>query len=335
MNTINQTLPKCYHNFTASRSVFKRRDNSTQSDNEDYTIIDTISLGKNWIFLASHPYYKKPVVVKMFPYPGLDIISDRYLNESRFKKLSHPSLIQYISSNDKYLFDAKDNIYVSTLVMEQAPYGDLAQFISKRKHSFDNLVTRTYFHQLIEGLSYLHSNGIYHLDLKLQNLLIGENYQLKIIDLDGAITKDDQTVSPMRGTKNFRAPELLVGNLANLAAADVYSAAIVLFAMKTRGYIPFQEKSIVEINGVLRLLQEYPDDFWKKQAQILHVRESYFEESFRNLFMSMINPDPELRITLDEIKNHDWYNQPILSNEELIEKMNSCSIEGQQKSASI
>ena len=68
-------------------------------------------------------------------------------------------------------------------------------------------LARTYFRQLIDGLEYLHSQGVRHLDLKLENLLIGDDYQLKIIDFDLSYMSGDTQILT-RGSKFYRAPEL-------------------------------------------------------------------------------------------------------------------------------
>jgi len=67
------------------------------------------------------------------------------------------------------------------------------------------------------------------MDIKPENLLIGEDCNLKIIDFDFSM-KTEEGVCLGKGSKNFRAPEVKKGkSLKNPTAADVYSAAVVLF----------------------------------------------------------------------------------------------------------
>ena len=54
---------------------------------------------------------------------------------------------------------------------------------------FNERISRFYFDQLINAIDYLHQNGHYHMDLKPQNILLDDEWNIKIIDFGGS-TKD-------------------------------------------------------------------------------------------------------------------------------------------------
>jgi len=60
--------------------------------------------------------------------------------------------------------------------MEMAPYGDLTSLMLSSKIISDEKLVRSMFHQLISGIEYLHSQNIAHLDIKLDNLMIGDEF---------------------------------------------------------------------------------------------------------------------------------------------------------------
>lgn len=63
---------------------------------------------------------------------------------------------------------------------------------------------------LIKGVAYLHENRIVHLDIKPDNLVCDEAYQLKIVDFDIAIQveNEDEEIKGFRGTQGWTAPEV-------------------------------------------------------------------------------------------------------------------------------
>lgn len=103
---------------------------------------------------------------------------------------------------------------------------------------------RTLFRQLIEGMDYLHSNGISHLDIKLDNLVLSDDGLLKIIDFDASHQKDSGKKIISRGTKVYRAPEIRSSECENGFAADIYSCGILLFCF-VMGRYPYLEKATV------------------------------------------------------------------------------------------
>ena len=63
--------------------------------------------------------------------------------------------------------------------MEYAKHGDFFDALITHRVPFNETLIRTYFHQLIDAMDALHSKGAAHLDIKLENLLIGDDYTLK------------------------------------------------------------------------------------------------------------------------------------------------------------
>jgi len=83
------------------------------------------------------------------------------------------------------------------------------------------------------------------LDLKLENLLIGADFRVKIADFDQSYKKGDMFLMGS-GTSDYRSPEL--SNKADdfdPFAADIYSAGILLFFMAL-GRLPYREDEITE-----------------------------------------------------------------------------------------
>ena len=69
--------------------------------------------------------------------------------------------------------------------MKLAEYGEIYSFVEHTER-FDEPMTRYIFSQLIEGIQYLHSNGIVHRDIKPENLLINKKGKVIIADFSFA-----------------------------------------------------------------------------------------------------------------------------------------------------
>lgn len=106
----------------------------------------------------------------------------------------------------------KQKIEVAIIVLEIAPGGELYDIIA-RVGPFNEQITRYYFAQLLNALHYLLSLGLVHRDLKLQNLLLDGNFNLKLADLGFSCPSSGRDESglckTLLGTQNYMAPEIL------------------------------------------------------------------------------------------------------------------------------
>ncbi|CAF1567423.1 unnamed protein product, partial [Didymodactylos carnosus] len=114
-------------------------------------------------------------------------------------RLKHPNIVDLFN-----YFEDQKYVY---LILELCQYGDLEKYL-KIKRTLNENETRVYVKQVIEGLQYLHDHGILHRDIKLQNLLLTENYNIKIADFGLAkkVETIDEKNHTMCGTPNFLSP---------------------------------------------------------------------------------------------------------------------------------
>jgi len=305
----------------SSYSSFSEEDIPTNYhlDIDDIVVRDTLNQAKFTIYLAFSPSRNAYYAMKVFPYVD-EHVNPYFLNEIRFANLKHKNIISCCSYEIERETIVNDQIQkVSYVLNELAPFGDFFELLLNHKIKFDEVLLRTYFHQLIEGLEYLHSNGVYHLDIKLENLLLGEDFNLKIIDFDLAHLRGE--IINERGTKDYRAPEIRDGTCINPAAADIFSAAIVLFVLKSGGILPQSEDQLYKGKLIFDILEENPEEFWKMHSELLECSPDFWSEQFKSMFISMVEWDPENRATLQDIKRSEWYNGPIYQYNELCEVM--------------
>ena len=87
------------------------------------------------------------------------------------KLIKHPSLIVFLQS-----IETNNRVY---LIMEHASKGDLLDVVRAKK-TIPEPQAGIWFGQMIEGIDYCHNKGVVHRDLKCENVLLDENYNLKI-----------------------------------------------------------------------------------------------------------------------------------------------------------
>jgi serine/threonine protein kinase len=248
----------------------------------------------------------KSFVMKLYYYDDLEL-SNSFLNEYRFTDLSHPNIIEINEYEEEVLVN-DDGIYkkASYLLMERGKT-DFAELISKKLFDSDEILVRTYFRQFVDAVKYLHEQKIFHLDLKPQNLVLGQDNQLKVIDFDHSISSSTET--PLgKGTKNYRAPELIKEDVKDPSKCDVFSMGVILFYFLI-GKLPYYEA-----NGEV-------DDYW-----LYRMTDHFFEklgnpisEEFKKLFRGMTPRDSEKRFSIAQIEDSAWFKGRVYNDEELAE----------------
>ena len=109
--------------------------------------------------------------------------------------------------------------------------------------------------QVASALKHLHSRNIAHCDIKSENILLDWNNNAKLCDFGLSALKNEtgssqsNLVPPGQGTPHYSAPEVLRGeilNMAQLLQADIYSLAIVMFEVMTEEEA-FQGLSVMQL----------------------------------------------------------------------------------------
>lgn len=115
-----------------------------------------ISQTKFPVYLISSLSNQKLYAMKMFPYYSKKP-SQFFHNESRFMGLDHPNVISpmHTELENEHVIDGQIT-KISYAIMEYAPYGNLFRLIKNNYDKFDDKLIRTFFHQLVEGIGYLH-----------------------------------------------------------------------------------------------------------------------------------------------------------------------------------
>lgn len=179
--------------------------------------------------------------------------------------------------------------------------------------------------QMLSGVHYLHSLGVVHRDLKLDNVLLsgkGKNRQIKLADFglsalirlgeegydpnESSKRKKYSGLSDMWGTKEYFAPE--VTERAYGPQADVWALGCILYELLT-GHQAFPK------------LQKERDDkllyerISRGEFSLTHHGLDLVSDNAKDLITQMLTVDPNKRLSASECLNHPWILNPN-SNEE-------------------
>lgn len=153
--------------------------------------------------------------------------------------------------------------------------------------------------QIINALKYLHAHRIIHRDLKLGNLFLNEKMEIKLGDF-GLATKldfDGEKKRTICGTPNYIAPEVLEGKSGHSYEVDVWSLGVIIYTLII-GKPPFETSDVKTTYKRIRMnAYSFPD----------HI---IISDAARDLITQILNSDPKMRPTLDEIIGHEFLNHP-------------------------
>lgn len=99
---------------------------------------------------------------------------------------------------------------------------------------------RFFLAQMLDSLDYMHGKRVVHRDLKLENILIDDQLNLKVADFGFACYKSIDTLKSYRGTMTYMAPEIKEGKQYKGTEVDVFSIGVILFII-VQGIFPFKE----------------------------------------------------------------------------------------------
>ncbi|KAM3723220.1 Calcium/calmodulin-dependent protein kinase kinase [Dirofilaria immitis] len=221
------------------------------------------------------------------------------------KKLNHPNIVLN-DPNDKYFY----------MVFELLENGPVLEIPTESP--LDERIAWTYFRDTVKGLEYLHYQKIVHRDIKPSNLLLSEMGHVKIADfgISYEFKGIDAFLSGTAGTPAFMAPEALTGLsiFGNVEfsnpfvgcndsscfysgrAQDIWSLGITLYAF-VYGTVPFWDSYVITLHKKI------------KNDAINFPEMPAISKPLKLLILGLLKKDPGLRLTLIEIKDHEWITQ--------------------------
>ncbi|MBI4866592.1 MAG: serine/threonine protein kinase [Candidatus Wallbacteria bacterium] len=211
---------------------------------DSYRVLRRIGAGgMGAVYEAVQLSLARPVALKVLrtrkePLPR---VADRFRSEiETLSRLRHPNIVP--------LYDAGWAGETLYLAMELVTGGTLHDKI-RAGRSLGLPAALALMEQLLDGLAYLHANGVIHRDLKPENVLLDAQSTVKLADFGLAVALENprQLTEAGRvvGTPAFMAPEQILKRSLG-PPADLYAAGMILFRLLT-GRFPFEAEDEREL----------------------------------------------------------------------------------------
>ena len=242
---------------------------------------------------------------------AIRILKKSQINEEKLRKeikilknLDHPNILKIY----EVIYDTENFYIVSDLCTGK----ELFEHIEKKGIISEEFAARI-MKELLSAITYLHNNGIAHLNIKPESLRFESELKegmIKITNFANADSISDyEPFKDFVGTPEYVAPEMIDGLYNN--SVDVWACGITLFMILV-GQAPFTGKNK---QAILKAIKENPlefkDEIWKEVSV-----------EAKDLITKMLNKDLSQRITAQDALNHEWFKAKLT--EKKIDRQAAC-----------
>ncbi|KAJ3274976.1 hypothetical protein HK104_003987 [Borealophlyctis nickersoniae] len=276
---------------------------------DDYELGPPIGYGSSAVvYIAKYKPLNKTVSIKMI---DLDMFERNQIDELRreiqIMSLSkHPNLLPVYGS---FVHGAK--LYIVTPFLSAGSCLDIMK--TAFTDGFDEASIATILRQALEGLSYLHKNGLIHRDVKAGNLLMDEDGLVQLADFGvSSSLMDTGERKGLRktfvGTPCWMAPEVMEQSGYDYKA-DIWSFGITSLELAT-GHAPFAKYPPLKV--LMLTLQNDPPTLDRETTK------HKYSKAFKEMIDMCLVKDPAKRPTAEKLLQHKFFKDSVKKRQYLV-----------------
>ncbi|KAL0210447.1 hypothetical protein RCL1_004883 [Eukaryota sp. TZLM3-RCL] len=256
----------------------------------DYALLETIGVGSfSKVRRGLHLPTNTTVAIKIYDKSKFTDDDDftRLRREiTLHKSLKHPNIVDFIE-----LIESSRRYYI---VLEYLSGGELSSYIAKHPCGLSERESCRLFHQLIQGVEYCHANKVIHRDLKLENLLLDGDKNLKICDfgLSNCVSDTSMVLTTACGSLHYASPELISGKPYTGPSVDNWACGVILYTLLS-GHLPFEDSCSASL--------------FQKIAGGCNTFPDHISTTATSLLRGLLCVDAQNRFDLDNVKKHPWF----------------------------
>ena len=275
------------------------------------------------VYKAKDSLSGKYYAIKLFKNPSKIFFREVLFNQRILKSKDNSHFfVKYISSSLNGSLDVDGFKETKCYILyELAPKGDLFKYIDCYGNGFNEKYSKIISYKILKALQALHKLKICHRDIKADNILLDEKYNIKIADFglsgftygnNGKILQKERV-----GTEQYMAPEVIEKKEYDGEKADIFSTGVLIFNILT-GKIPFPIAKVYNEGSKIKLLYRFIKEKDEKNYWETLKEEGIdgLSPEFKDLFLKIVAFEPSERPTIKEILNHDWMKEVSNLNEE-------------------
>lgn len=260
-----------------------------------YEVINRLGRGSfSEVFLAKNQNTGQFIAMKVFDKSKVtpeqtELIKREVDIMGRF---DHPNIVKLLD-----ILETPSNFFIA---MELVEGGEL----------FDHIVSRGFYSegqaidiikQLCEVVSFMHSHGVAHRDLKPQNLLCTKNGKVKVADFGLSKIFLNEEMKTACGTPDYIAPEVLCCKPPYSQKIDVWAIGVIAYVLLC-GYTPFVADTYKDLYEQITLAPiVFPKAEWE-----------HISSEAKDFILKTCNKDPSSRLSAAECLKHSWLQDKFL-----------------------
>ena len=273
---------------------------------DNYEILRNISSSHNIKVKLVKDLHSKAIYVckmlKIRPVLNMNSLRNDFNKEiSILRDSCHKNLIKLIDFSECSYYQKKNRHFCECMyyIMEYCDRGSLYTYLETNTHCLGEECVKSLFQQMVSVLSYLHSQGFAHGDIRLENFVMSDPSSVKLIDF-GFVQRVDLPSKEFRGSNYYIAPEILENVEYVPGKADVFALGCVLFAL-VFGCPAFYCASLSDT--WYKILCLSPECFWAHYQRRVQREVS---GEIKELLQNMLQINPDIRIGVEGILESSW-----------------------------
>lgn len=279
--------------------------NGTKLELQQFELLSTL-LGKgSWssVHLGKNLNTGDQVAIKMFDKSNIKNSEGALREATILQSVKHPNIVSFFSvvEDSRYFY----------IIEELVTGGTMYSFMRSMKRLTEDQAG-IFFSQIVSAVDYCHRiHSLCHRDLKLENILLDRNLNVKLIDFNlSQYVNPGQNLTKYVGSPIYASPEVLRRVPYDAEKADVWSLGCILFVFLC-GKFPFFSRCLNTLASMILYQQlTIPSNISQRMSFLL---------------TKMLDKDPRNRPTIHDLVQFDWTNYIELRREETMTQFESSS----------